>query len=260
MPLRRVGYLWRLLVTGLAFGALGLGGFLLATTIIPMATLPQRDEGTRRRRAQQIIRANFRFYVLMLQRLGVIKLDVIGVERLIASSGNLIIANHPTLLDVVLIMSLVPNAQCVVKRQLWRNPLLRPLVKAAGYIRNDLDPEIFIEECRTTLAAGNNLIIFPEGTRSVPGEPFRFQRSFAHIATLTGSNLQPIIITCDPITLVKGRPWYDIPRRIPRFCIEADDVIVTAPFHGAGPRARGARALVSYLEAYYRGKLEHAGP
>jgi 1-acyl-sn-glycerol-3-phosphate acyltransferase len=246
------------MVTGLAFAGLGIGGFLLATIIIPVATLLQRNEAIRRCRAQRIIRANFRFYVRMLQWLGVIKLDVIGAEKLLAASGNLIIANHPTLLDVVLIMSLVPNAQCVVKRQLWRNPLLRQLVKIAGYIRNDLEPEIFIEACRMGLAAGNNLIIFPEGTRSVPGEPLHFQRSFAHIATLTGSSLQPVIITCDPITLVKGRPWYDIPRRVPRFCVEADDLIVTSSFYGVGRRARDARALVSHLEDYYRGKLTHA--
>ena len=256
-PLRRIGYLWRLMATGLAFALMGMGGILLALGIIPLATLLTRDRQTRTRRAQHIIRASFRLYVLMLRLFGIIRLEVAGEERLAACRGHLIVANHPTLLDVVLIMSLVPCAQCVVKHQLWRNPFLGPIVRTAGYIRNDGEPEIFIAACSSALAAGNNLIIFPEGTRSVPGRRLQFQRGFAHIATLTGASLQLVTITCDPITLVKGQPWYAIPDHPPTFRIEIDERIETARFLADGPRALGARKLVSHLESYYGGKLKH---
>ncbi len=256
-PLRRIGYLWRLVATGLAFAAMGIGGVILALGIIPLATLLTRDRQTRTRRAQRIIRASFRLYLLMLRLLGVIRLEVAGGERLAACRGHLIVANHPTLLDVVLIMALVPNAQCVVKHQLWRNPFLGPIVRAAGYIRNDRQPELLIAACRGALAAGNNLIIFPEGTRSVPGRPLHFQRGFAHIATLTGASLQLVTITCDPVTLVKGQPWYAIPDQPPTFRIEIDERIEATRFLAGGSRALGARRLVSHLESYYVGKLKH---
>ena len=155
-------------------------------------------------------------------------------------------------------MSLVPRAQCVVKHQLWKHPLLRPVVKATGYIRNDHEAEVFIEKCREALACGDNLIIFPEGTRSVPGKPLRLQRGFAHIATLLSVNLQPITITCKPITLVKGRPWYEIPECAPEFRLEVDKNIEIDTFLNYGPRALAARKLVSHLEAFYHGKLSHA--
>ena len=83
-----------------------------------------------------------------------------------------------------------------------------------------------IEKCRVNLAAGNNLTIFPEGTRSVPGEPLDSQRGFAHIATLTGVNLQPVTITCEPITLVKRAPYID-----PRFPAQLSN-------RSRGPRIR----------------------
>ncbi len=256
-PLRRTDYLWRLVATGLAFSALGIGGLTLALGIVPLATALTRDPQSRTRRAQQIIRASFRLYVFMLRILGVIRLEVTGAERLAACRGHLIVANHPTLLDVVLIMSLVPDAQCVVKHQLWRNPFLGPIVRAAGYIRNDGEPQMLVARCREALAAGNNLIIFPEGTRSVPGRRLRFQRGFAHIATLTGASLQLVTITCDPITLVKGQPWYIIPDQPPTFRIEIDERIEPARFVAGGRRALGARRLVSHLESYYVGKLKH---
>jgi 1-acyl-sn-glycerol-3-phosphate acyltransferase len=244
--------------TGLAFAALGLGGFCLAWTVIPAATFMSSDKLTRTRRAQGIIRASFRLYVLALRLLGVIRLEVDGADRLAKAHGALIVANHPTLLDIVLIMSLVPRAQCVVKHQLWKHPLLRPVVTATGYIRNDHEAEVFMAECRAALAAGSNLIIFPEGTRSVPGKPLRFQRGFAHIATLLGVNLQPVTITCKPITLVKGRPWYEIPEQAPLFRVVVDQNIEISWFTDNSPRALAARKLVTHLEAYYHGKLGHA--
>jgi 1-acyl-sn-glycerol-3-phosphate acyltransferase len=249
----RIDHLWRLAATGLAFAALGLGGFVLALTVIPLATTFMSDRRARERRAQGIIRASFRCYVAALQWLGVLALEVRGAERLASCRGNLVIANHPTLLDVVLIVALLPNARCVVKHQLWRHPLLGPLVRVAGYLRNDQEPQAFIENCRAALDDGSNLVIFPEGTRSVPGSRPRFHRGFAHIATLTGADLQLVTITCDPVTLVKGQAWYAIPAKPPTFRIEIGERLRAKAFLDAPTRARGARRLVSYLESYYVG-------
>jgi 1-acyl-sn-glycerol-3-phosphate acyltransferase len=255
--LRRGFYLWRLCWTALAFAALGLGGFVLAMAVIPVATLFVRDGQSRSRRAQAIIRNSFRLYLAILRAVGVLKVEVVGAEKLGACRGRLIIANHPTLIDIVLLMAMVPEAKCIVKPQLFRNPLLRELVRTAGYIRNDDEPEVLIEKCREILLAGSNLIVFPEGTRSVPGQSICFQRGFAHIATLTGVKLLPITITCEPVTLIKGEPFYKIPRSRPNFRLEVADEIDPARFLGAQSRARGARSLVAYLQADYCARLNH---
>jgi 1-acyl-sn-glycerol-3-phosphate acyltransferase len=245
---KQVDFLWRLAATAFAFVALSVGGLLLALTAMPVAMVAAPDPVERARRAQHLVQRSFRWYLAMLQRVGVIRLEVSGADRLAACRGRLVVANHPTLLDVVLVISLVPNAQCVVKHQLWRHPLLGALVRVAGYIRNDLPSEELIARCRETLAVGNNLIIFPEGTRTVPGRPPRLQRGFAHIATLAGVNLQVIKISCSPITLTKGEAWYRIPDRVPLFRVEAEEVVEVAPFLQVGSRPLAARRLVSHLE------------
>lgn len=256
---RRIFYLWRLLWTGLAFAALGIGGMILALTVIPAATLFVRDPQARNRRAQGIIHESFRVYLWLLQAMGILRLEVIGGEQLRTCHGQLVVANHPTLLDIVILMALLPDAKCVGKRQLWRNPLLRPVVRAAGYIRNDGEPEVFIAQCREALLAGYNLIIFPEGTRSVPGQALHFQRGFAHIALASGVKVRPVLITCRPITLVKGEPYYKIPASPPHFRIEVSAAIDAAHYtHGTvGARALDARKLVSSIEADYYGRLNH---
>jgi 1-acyl-sn-glycerol-3-phosphate acyltransferase len=254
---RRLEYGWRVAATGFAFAALGLGALFVALMIVPVVTIGTHDRLVRARRAQHFVRASFRFYIQILQLLGVIRLSIVGIDRLGGARGTLIVANHPTLLDVVLIMALVPNAQCVVKHQLAKNPFLAPIVKAAGYILNDIDAEALIERCRQTLDQGSNLIIFPEGTRSRPGSPIRLQRGFAHIATSARVDLQLITITCTPITLTKGSPWYAIPERRAHFQVEIGDRLAIGPFLAQRSRPLGVRMLVRNLESYFARKLAY---
>jgi len=256
---KRCFYLWRLMWTLLAFIALGIGGIALALTVIPTATLFVRNEQARNRRAQSIIRESFRLYLWVLQSMGILRLEVIGGEKLRACRGELVVANHPTLIDIVILMALLPDAKCVAKPEVWLNPMLRPIVRAAGYIRNDDEPQKFIETCREALFAGYNLIIFPEGTRSVPGQPLRFQRGFAHIALSSGAALRPVVITCEPLTLIKGEPCYRIPDSPPHFRIEAGELIDAVSYarNDGSSRALQARQLVSQIESAYGKRLRH---
>jgi 1-acyl-sn-glycerol-3-phosphate acyltransferase len=254
----RLFYLWRLVWTLAAFAILSVGGLILAWTVIPLVTMFMGDEHTRNRRARFIIREAFRAYVVMLRVLGILKLEIVGAEGLRDCRGKLIVANHPTLLDIVLLIALLPDATCIVKSELFKNCLLGPVVRANGYISNDSEPEVLIDKCAAALKAGDNLVIFPEGTRSIPGRPPHFQRGFAHIATMTGASLQPILITCKPITLVKGERYFRIPDTRPSFRIEVGNQIDPRRFLApqGQSRARSARSLVSYLEADYCSRLE----
>ena len=143
--------------------------------------------------------------------LGILTYRVDGAERL-REPGRLIVANHPTLLDVVLLVSQMPEVDCIVKRGLWRNPFLRWPVSWAGYLPN-IEGEALIEECSATLRRGHSLLVFPEGSRTVPGKPMRMQRGAAHIALAADSEILPVTIACDPPTLFKGNPWYRVPAR-----------------------------------------------
>jgi 1-acyl-sn-glycerol-3-phosphate acyltransferase len=156
---------------------------------------------------------------VILRLLHLIKLQTRGTEKLAQTGGRIVVANHPSLLDVVLLMSFIPNAQCIIKHQLWNHRFLGPLMRSAGYIRNDLSPEDMVAVCKASLRRRNCLIIFREGTRSVPGETLRLRRGFANLATLAGAPVQPVTITCDPLTLIKGERWCRLPPRTPLFTI-----------------------------------------
>jgi 1-acyl-sn-glycerol-3-phosphate acyltransferase len=257
MLLRSADYCWRLVVTGLAFLALWLGGFILATLVIPAATLWIRDAQARGQAARRMIHRSFQLYIRILCLFRVISVTITGEERLAAARGVIVVANHPSLLDVVLIVSLLPDARCVIKYQLWRSRLLGPLLRLAGYLPNGGDPEILMAHCQRVLGEGSNLIVFPEGTRSIPGQKLHFQRGFAHMATIAGCDLQPVVISCDPPVLLKGQAWHRIPSRRPHFQLDVQPMVDTGTFLRTQPRARAARAIVAQLESFYQWKVLH---
>lgn len=220
-----VDYVWRLIGTGISYSSFGIGGLLLATTLFPAFNVFVRDHKRRSDLAQQTIHLAFRLFVRGMVALRVIDFEPVGADKLKEDVGVLIVANHPSLIDVVLLMSLMQRAQCIVKHQIWHNLFIGGVVKAANYIRNDDDPENLVADCQAELAKGNNLIIFPEGTRSVPGKPRRLQRGFAHVAIRTGAPIRLATVSCAPPTLLKGQKWYQIPPRRPRFTVRIHDRI-----------------------------------
>lgn len=251
----RIDFGWRLAATGAAFAFVFGGGGLLAVTILPLlALLPQRSH----QRTQFIIHRIFRFYVGMLQASGLLRLSLKDASRLEAAGGRIVVANHPTLLDVVLLISLIPRAQCVVKSALWLHPLLGPLMRRAGYIRNDLGADEMVAACSAALRAGECLIIFPEGTRTEPGSLPQFRRGFANLAILTKATIQPVVITCVPPTLIKGEPWWRIPPRQPAFRLVVEECVDASSYMSYGYRGLAARKLVTQLQKFYAEKLVDA--
>jgi 1-acyl-sn-glycerol-3-phosphate acyltransferase len=242
---RQLDYCWRLAATGAAFAFIFFGGCLLAVTLLPLlAIIP----GHTRERAQTVIHRSFRFYIGALQALGLIRFDMQGKEKLADGRGKLVVANHPSLLDVVVLMALIPRSQCIVKYQLWSHPLLGPLVRRAGYIRNDLDPEALIDACKQAVARGDSLIIFPEGTRSQPDRPPHFRRGFANLAALAGAPIQPVTLSCEPPTLTKGEAWWHIPPHRPLFRVKVNDYVDATDDMQYPYRSIAVRRLVENLE------------
>ena len=177
-----------------------------------------------------------------MQGLGVCKLSVQSRERLREPGGLLIVANHPTLIDVVLIGSLLPQLDCLVKIGAWRNPFMRGVVRAAGYVPNDLG-EAVVEACAARLREGRSLLLFPEGTRSMKGGDLgAFHRGAAHVALRSGRPLVPLVIRCVPRALGRGQHWYDVGDRPMSFTIEVGEPIdprklIRENEIGASPRA-----------------------
>lgn len=208
-------YIWRVGATGLSFASFGLGGVAIGALIAPMVKLSSQDLDIRTQRTQKVIKHSFKGFTEMMVKLGIMTYEVEGLEKLQQSQQELVIANHPTLIDVVVLIGLMERANCVVKQTLWSNPFTKGPVQNAGYILN-AGSEQFIQDCVSKLQQDHaaSLLIFPEGTRTAKGEQLNdFQRGAANIALRAGVPIRPVLITCTPSTLTKNEKWYHIPDR-----------------------------------------------
>lgn len=245
---------WRILVTGLSFVVFGVGGIVLGLVVFPLMNLLIRDRQRRVSAARTVIRGAFRVYIDMMRMIGVLRYEVRGLEKL-ERGGMLILANHPTLLDTVFLMAFVKNADCIVKGALWNNPFTRGPVRGAGYINNEGGAEL-VDDCIASLERGNNLIIFPEGTRTPKSGVISMKRGAANIAVRGGRDITPILLQCDPPTLHKGEKWWRVPSR--RFLIQIDvqDDLAVARFTEGASDVMAARQLTDFLQNYFAGKCQ----
>lgn len=247
---RRLDRAWRVFATGWSFAVFGVGGVGLRLLAFPLLGLWVRDPVRRRRLARRLIQRSFALFVGMMRGMGVLTWEVRGRERL-QREGLLILANHPTLLDVVFLVSLLPNADCVVKSSLARNPFTRGPVRAAGYVCNDSGAGL-VEDCIEAVRRGGCLVIFPEGTRTRREAPMTLQRGAANIAVRGRLAVTPVVVRCDPFTLGKGEKWYHVPPRRFHVCIDVREDIPVSAFLGPQEQeALAARRLTDYLARYF---------
>lgn len=170
----------------------GLGAIILAILVFPfirLFTLAHKDFGII---ARAYVSHTFRVF---LKNLEICKTSMLKVEDRQAFRNihsKVIIANHPSLLDFVYIMSLVPNSTCIVRGSLTRTPL-RGVIKQA-YITNNTDFNEVLVECKKLTDKGCNVIVFPEGTRSPRIGRNNYKKGAARIALYCGCDVQPLFI------------------------------------------------------------------
>lgn len=192
----------------------------------------------------------FRALLAVLRALGLARYDLSALDALRGERGLVVAPNHPSLLDVMLIASRLPRAVCITKARLWDNPFLGGGARLAGYIRNDA-PLPMIRRAAAEVRGGANLLIFPEGTRTVVRPVNPLKAGVALIAREAGAPVQVVFIETGTPYLRKGWPLL----RKPPFPLAYRACL--------GPRLRVEGTTATFtrgLEAIYRAELAAGGP
>lgn len=238
-PRRILDYLLQLASLGIFFGT---------GTLLSLVVLVAKPLGATPALGQTVIHRLFRFFCRWLQVTRQFQIDFGDVEELAKKKGIIIAANHPSILDVVFLLSKLPRAVCIMRAGLIRNPAFGGGARLAGYITNDLGAD-FVREAARKLHEGENLLIFPEGTRTRQGRALNpFKKGFALAADIAGAEIHTVFIERSGSHLGKETPLLQAAELPIRIRLRRGEVFRPKP-------GEPAKVLARRLEDYFRSHL-----
>ena len=167
--------------------------------VIGMALLPFDARFTRR-----FIRLWARSIIWLLRVICGIRLRVTGLEH-VAPGAAIIASKHQSAFDTFVWPALLEQTSYVLKRELLDLPFWGRVARHSGAVAVDRDGggsalRAMVRDAKRVLDEGRPLVIFPEGTRSAPGERVTYQPGVA--ALVMGSG-----VPCYPVATNSGRHW-----------------------------------------------------
>jgi 1-acyl-sn-glycerol-3-phosphate acyltransferase len=236
----------------LIFSVFYLAGAFSGVLVLPLLSLTTRDPLTRMRRNQLALSAWFRFTLDLLRWARIFSFDARSVVPGLPERPVIVIANHPTTIDVVAVLAVYREACVVVKHKIWRDPFLRHIFRWCGHVDGgDGSMEAntaLLQNLQTRIAQGFSVVVFPEGTRSPPrGLGPMFKGAFA-VASTTQTDLLPVVITAEPPALHKAAPWHVLPDKPVDYRVRPQSVL--------SARNSSARKLQRQVLELYRRELQ----
>ncbi len=245
--------LWFLCLTAFYFTGFAIGALALSLLWLPTVSLFFRGY-QRTLIARKSIYYGFRFFWWFARIIHFMDTNFEGCSALSSQRGMLVIANHPSYLDYVLIASTAPTLDCLIKEQILHKPTLKFLATAADYLVNSEGGQVLAQSV-TRLRQGENLLIFPEGTRTPRDGTLKFKHGFASIALRAQCPICLITISCSQPFLDKAGKWYNVPAEKITFKVKVEEILtseqilkLTAP---ANSPYQKARRLTGYLEQLF---------
>jgi 1-acyl-sn-glycerol-3-phosphate acyltransferase len=225
---------------------LQLGLMSLAWSLVALLLHPLLPRARATILGRAVISHTYRWFWASAQALGMMRIESDALDVLQGEPTGLIIAaNHPSMLDALLLVARLPRGVCIMKAALMRNIFLGPGARLARYIRND-SVRGMIRAAVASLREGGQLVFFPEGTRTTVRPINAFRPGFTLIAHKAQVPIQTVFIETDSPYLGKGWPIWRTPpvpivvraRLGKRFAPEADH-----------------QALLLRIEAYFAREL-----
>ena len=105
-----------------------------------------------------------------------------------------VIANHQSFIDIILMLSLSPKLLMVTNDWVWNSPFFGRIIRYAGFFHTSEGYENMTERIRQRVSEGYSVVIFPEGTRSPDCSIQRFHKGAFLLAQTLELDVVPVLI------------------------------------------------------------------
>ncbi len=127
------------------------------------------------------------------------RIEVTGRERFRPDEVYVVVANHQSLLDILVLFRLFRHFRWVSKVENFRIPFVGQVMRMNRYIEivrgRRESVRRMMRQCTESLNAGSSVLIFPEGTRSETGELRPFKPGAFELARVTGRPILPVVVS-----------------------------------------------------------------
>ncbi len=189
-------YLHNLIVTLLLWTHYIFGFILFFSPFYLLALIFSRNRESAFQRLNSLFyRIFFRLVKILIPR---VRFDISPDVSAIRSS--VILCNHLSYLDPILLISIFPGHKTIVKSDLFALPIFGWMLRKSGYLPSLAEgPNVSlvmqqVQEMKSYLASGGNLFIFPEGTRSRDGRIGAFNKGAFRIARICKAPISVLTI------------------------------------------------------------------
>jgi len=233
--------LWPLACLALQAHLLVLGLMSLGWNLVALVLYPVLPRPLGLRVGRMMIARGYGWFWSLAAFTGMMRLRAEALDTLRSEAGLIVVANHPSMLDAVMLVARLPARACIMKASLAYNPFLGPGARLARYIRND--SAYGMVQCAVRdLQEGGQLVLFPEGTRTTQAPINPFHASFAIIAKRAQVPVQAVFIDTVSPYLGKGWPLWRLPPLPIRFTVRLGRRFPPPADH---------QALLAEVQAYF---------
>lgn len=106
----------------------------------------------------------------------------------------LIIANHQSFVDILLLLSITPKLVMVTNQWVWNSPFFGRIVRYADFRNIDAGYDALVNALRKQVEAGYSIVVFPEGTRSADCTVQRFHKGAFYMAEKLNLDIIPVVL------------------------------------------------------------------
>ncbi len=213
----------------ISFSIFGIGSLIVGLIVFPLIKFFAKDKKTRLNRYSGVVHSTWNIFIKAIQAVKIIKLDIENINTLKTIKNSVIVSTHPSYIDVLILLALIPKTTCFVAPRLTQNQFFKKIVESMFLISGKTLDELK-NDTKTMMDYGFNILIFPSGIRHRKNEHPKIHKGAALTAINAQKNIVPVIMSTDFDFLQIGQPFYDAGIKPVTYSIKCAETIEISGF------------------------------